>query len=122
MMRLGRKGISETISRHCALAQDLGQRVAEADDLELTAPVSLSIVCFRYRPAAPGLPDADIDTLNLGIVDEVNARGRVFMSPTVIVGSPSLRACIIHYDVRPEDIDLLVFEIRSVGRALTSEA
>jgi aromatic-L-amino-acid/L-tryptophan decarboxylase len=50
LMRLGREGVAAMVGRHRALAAWLAARIEAADDLELTAPASLSIVCFRVVP------------------------------------------------------------------------
>lgn len=119
LMRLGRRGIAETIARHRALASRFAGWIEEADDLELTAPVPLSIVCFRYVPPGRALDASALDRLNLAIAEEVNARGRAFSSPTVLRGRASLRASIIHYDVGEEHLRVLLDEVRTVGDELS---
>src|SRR5437660_6671639 len=47
----GRRAYSERISHDAALARYMGQRVEANPELELAAPVGLSICCFRYVPA-----------------------------------------------------------------------
>src|SRR3984885_8155759 len=56
----GLEALGRAIARPCELCRFLEQRIAESNELELLAPVSLNIVCFRYR-----CPEADR-------VDEVN--------------------------------------------------
>ncbi len=53
----GRDAYGRRISHDAELARYLGALVEDRDDLELMAPVGLSVTCFRYVP--PGLPDAD---------------------------------------------------------------
>jgi hypothetical protein len=43
----------------------------------------------------------------------VNERGHVFLTPTVIDGRASLRASIIHHDVREDDLEALLGEVRA---------
>jgi aromatic-L-amino-acid decarboxylase len=50
--QLGRRGVRELVVRYNALARQLAALVDAAPDFERLAPVTLSIVCFRYRPAA----------------------------------------------------------------------
>ncbi len=45
----GTEAIGAAVSRTCALARYLEQRVANTPELELLAPAELNIVCFRYR-------------------------------------------------------------------------
>jgi glutamate/tyrosine decarboxylase-like PLP-dependent enzyme len=115
LMRLGRDGVACTIARHCALAHGLAQRIEVAPDLELTAPVALSIVCFRVVPEGEDLAPDALDRLNARIAEAINRRGRVFLTPTAIHGRTSLRACLIHHDLREEDLDCLLSEVRAAA-------
>ena len=49
----GRQAYARRISHDAALARYLGARAEERADFELSAPVGLSICCFRYVPAGP---------------------------------------------------------------------
>lgn len=118
LMRLGRSGVAETVSRHRALAREFADWIEAAEDLELTAPVPLSLVCFRYVPPGQPLSDDVLDQLNQQIADAVNARGRAFFTPTTIHGRLSLRVSIIHYDVTSADLEVLLDEIRTVAANL----
>lgn len=56
LSHLGREGLTAHVARHNALARRLAELVQAAPDLELAAPPTLSIVCFRYHPE--GRPDS----------------------------------------------------------------
>jgi aromatic-L-amino-acid decarboxylase len=56
------------------------------------APVSFSLVCFRYAPA--GLSDEECDRLNESIMHAVNDGGDVFLSHTKLHGRFTLRLAI----------------------------
>ena len=59
----GRAAYARRIEHDVALTSWLAERVEELPDLELACPPSLSICCFRYRPA--GVDDDDyLDRLN----------------------------------------------------------
>lgn len=112
----GRAGFARTVARHNGLARYLAAAIETAPDLETMAPVTLSIVCFRYR--TPGREDHDLDALNQAIAETLNESGDVFFTPTVLRGRTVLRATIIHYDTNESDLDFLVTRIRETGRAL----
>jgi glutamate/tyrosine decarboxylase-like PLP-dependent enzyme len=124
LLLAGRDGLSKHIARCNALARRLAGLVDEADDLELLAPVELSIVCFRYRPPTwpDGTTDADdarLDALNKAIMEEVQAGGETFLTQTTLGGRFSLRACVYHYATTESDLQALVDTIRRVGAHLT---
>ena len=48
MKTYGLDRFGELIARQCALARAFGERIAATPQLELLAPVTLNIVCFRY--------------------------------------------------------------------------
>ena len=64
-------------------------------ELELLAPVSLNIACFRYH--APGLDPAALDRLNAAIVVELHERGIAAPSTTQIGGRLAIRACLCNH-------------------------
>ena len=74
----------------------------------------LSISCFRYVPD-PTAPDEVVDAVNRTIVRTLVEEGRCYMSPTTLDGKYSLRACIVSFRTRIEDVDFLVDEVLRVG-------
>jgi len=54
--------------------------------------VPFSLVCFRYAPV--GVDPKVVNRLNQGILDRVNASGRVFLSHTKLNGRVTLRLAI----------------------------
>jgi len=108
----GTERIGAMIAHTCRLAQALEARVAAAPELELMAPVSLNIVCFRHRGADP-------DPLNRRIVTELQERGLAAPSTTTLRGCLVIRAAIVNHRTRIEDIDALVAGVLAVGRRLS---
>jgi len=93
MRAFGTDGLAERIRHHCALAAQLAQQVAAAPGWELLAPVPMSVVCFRHRPA--GLDDEPaLERHNAAILDRVNASGHVFLSHTKLGDRYALRVAI----------------------------
>ena len=115
---LGRSGVQDQILREHRLARDLAQRIEQAPELELMAPLSLAIVCFRYRP--PGLEDeAEIDRFNGGLAERLCVDGEVFLTATEVAGKTCLRACILHHDADEDDVEALLSAVHRVGRELS---
>jgi aromatic-L-amino-acid decarboxylase len=106
----GIDAIGAVISRTCSLARYLEGRIAQASELELLAPVSLNIVCFRFR-------SAQSDQVNARIVADLHESGIAAPSTTTINGCLAIRAAIVNHRTRPSDIDALVEATLAFGRA-----
>jgi aromatic-L-amino-acid decarboxylase len=114
----GRAAYARRIAHDAALARYMGERVAERQDLELMAPVGLSICCFRYVP--PGLPPGSereeyLDRLNERIMTEIHLDGRSFCSNAVVRGRFALRACIVNFRTEAADCDRLLDVAAELG-------
>ena len=75
------------------------------------APVTLNLVCFRYRGS-----DAD----NQRLQQALNASGRLFISHTVLDGQHVLRFCVGQGATRAEHVDAAWREIVAAAEALGS--
>jgi aromatic-L-amino-acid/L-tryptophan decarboxylase len=109
----GIERLGASIARNCDLAKALGDSVAADHDLELLAPVTLNVVCFRYR--APGLHDDALDELNAEIAIDVQESGAAVVSTTRIANRVALRACIVNHRTRADDLTLLLAAVRSAA-------
>ena len=89
----GLEGLVERLRYHCMMAANLRALVAAEPCWEVMAPVPMSVVCFRHRPA--GVTDeAALTKHNGAILDWVNASGKVFMSHTKLRERYVLRVAI----------------------------
>jgi aromatic-L-amino-acid/L-tryptophan decarboxylase len=111
----GSRRIAETISDDISLAAYLGEVVDRAEDLELLAPVELSICCFRYVPRR-GMSDAELNRLNERIMELVQKGGRAYLSNATVNGRFALRACITNFRTTKADIDETVRVIRDAAK------
>ncbi|TAJ83667.1 MAG: cytochrome D ubiquinol oxidase subunit I [Gallionellaceae bacterium] len=107
----GAEKLGATIANTCALAQYMRQRIAAAPQLELLAPVSLNIVCFRYRCV-------DADRVNADIVVALQESGIVAPSSTTVHGCLAIRAAIVNHRTTQENIDALLRETLALGEKL----
>ena len=115
----GVSGYATAIAHDMALADYLAARVEQAPDLQLAAPRSLSIVCFRYAPESGREDPERIDRLNRRLVEEVQRGGEVFLTSTTLNGRFVLRACVVNPRASRQDIDRLVDLVRATGARLT---
>ncbi len=114
----GTDKLGRLIQQNVDQAAYLAQLVEGRPELELAAPVPLNVVCFRFR--AEG--DEQSDALNREILVRLHETGIAVPSYTVLQGRFALRVAICNHRTRREDLDLLVAETVSLGRALAAEA
>ncbi|MBF0550676.1 MAG: aspartate aminotransferase family protein [Deltaproteobacteria bacterium] len=110
----GAKRLGRVISDTCALAQYLRQRIESEPMLEILAPVSLNIVCFRYRCE-------DSDRVNANIVADLQESGIAAPSTTTINGRLAIRAAIVNHRTNTSDIDALIRATIVFGQANTED-
>lgn len=110
----GMRKIAAVIERNCQQAHYLAGRISNAPELELLAPASLNIVCFRFR--ALGLSDTELDALNENIVADVQESGVAVASTTRVCGRLAVRVNITNHRTRFSDLDILVDAVLAAGR------
>jgi aromatic-L-amino-acid decarboxylase len=110
--RQGTRALRDMLRRHLDLAGGFAERIRMDDRFELVAPVPFSTVCFRARPPGDGRSDeppiegsVPADDWNRHLLDEVNRRGRVFLSHTELDGRFVLRLAVGSAHVRDEDLE-----------------
>ena len=112
----GAERMGAAIAHTCALARYLAERVQATPELELLAPVTLNIVCFRHR----GVANGDGDAFNGEIVADLHESGIAAPSTTTIGGKLAIRAAIVNHRTRAEDIDALLAGVLRFGAARLS--
>ena len=112
----GTEKFGRLIEQNIDQARHLAQLVESAPKLELALPVSLNVVCFRYR--RPGLGDAALDSLNKRIEIELQERGIAVPSIVTVNGRKCLHVAITNHRSRREDFDLLAGEVIRIGDEL----
>ena len=105
----GSEKLGQVIAETCRLAQYLAARVSECAELELLAPVSLNIVCFRYR-------GADADRFNAALLADLQESGIAAPSLTTINGQLALRAAIVNHRSGRQDIDAMLDGLLALAR------
>lgn len=111
--RFGIEGLQAHIRRHVALAGDFAGWVAADPRFEIVAPVTLSLVCFRYRGD---------DAVNQRLLDALNAGGRLFLSHARADERTVLRFCIGQPDTERAHVEAAWQVIRETLDALLAGA
>lgn len=95
MRSYGREGAANLIRRHIADAQWLRDRIDADPRFEVTAPVHLSLVCFRLKASGEA---------NRKLLDTINDSGFAFLSHTVLNGQLVLRFAIGNWQTTRDDV------------------
>jgi glutamate/tyrosine decarboxylase-like PLP-dependent enzyme len=129
----GTNRLAAAIADDIAMAEYMAERVENANDLELLAPVQLSICCFRYVPPemrrrladAPDSErqslDAELNRLNERIMQRVQRGGQAYLSNAMLRGKFALRACIINFRTTRADIDLTLRVVQDAAAEIHAE-
>jgi aromatic-L-amino-acid/L-tryptophan decarboxylase len=102
------------IEQNVDQARYLAELIGKHHDLELLAPVSLNVVCFRYAPA--GHTDEVLDAANAEILLRLQEDGIAVPSSTTIRGKFALRVAILNHRSRRKDFEMLVSAVVRLGR------
>lgn len=115
----GIKKYGRLIEQNVYQARYLAELVDASSCLERLAPVSLNIVCFRFREDS--LSDESLNRLNQEILVQLHERGIAVPSPIAMRGKYALRICITNHRSRKEDFELLVREVTRLGKNLLNK-
>ncbi|MGB5483115.1 pyridoxal phosphate-dependent decarboxylase family protein, partial [Parasphingorhabdus sp.] len=104
------------VDQNCEQAAYLGELVTAHEQMEVLAPVTMNICCFRY--VCPGLDAKALDALNDEIVIILQLEGIAAPSTTLINGINAIRVNITNHRTKFSDLELLVREVKRIGDQL----
>lgn len=104
------------IDQNISQAAYLTGLIADDTELELAAPTTINIVCFRY--VASGLSTAALAKLNTEIMIRLQESGTAAVSDTTVQGRHCLRAALCNHRTRRSDIRMFIREVKSLGREI----
>ena len=107
------------IDQNIAQCRHLEGLIRREPRLELMAPVTINIVCFRYR--VPGADEADLREINSEIMFRLQEAGTAVPTDTTLAGRHSLRVAVVNHRTRTSDMDLLVDEVLRIGADVERE-
>jgi glutamate/tyrosine decarboxylase-like PLP-dependent enzyme len=112
----GLRKYGRLIQQNIDQARYLARLVEAAPQLELGAPVTLNVVCFRY--VTGGFGEEKLERLNKQILVELQERGIAMPSGTELGGRFFLHVANTNHRTRCEDFEVLVREVVSLGKEL----
>jgi aromatic-L-amino-acid decarboxylase len=115
----GLKNYQALVEQNVAQARYLGELIDADSRLELLAPVSLNVVCFRFKS---GIKDeARLSAINNELLLRLQESGIAVLSSTLIGGRFALRAANVNHRSRREDFEILVREVIRIGEEIVRE-
>jgi aromatic-L-amino-acid decarboxylase len=113
----GLEAFREGIAQGIASAELAERALRDLAHWEIVTPAQLGILTFRYVVA--GRPAAEIDALNLGLVEEMIEDGFAMVSSTVLKGRTVLRMCINNPRTTEADISETVRLLNHYGNKIS---
>ena len=119
---VGLDALGEAIESNIACARHLESLVKASDDFEMTAPVELSIFCFRHVPPQmkSGSPEK-IDEFNERLLVALQRDGSSYLSNATLNGRFALRGCVLNYRTTLRDMEILLEDLRRAAKKVTSD-
>lgn len=106
------------IARNVEQAHYFGQLVESSPRMELTAPIGMDIVCFRFNPG--GMDISTLNDLNKEILMQLHEQGIAVPSYTTLDEKYCLRIAISNHRSTNEDFDVLAREVVRIGNEIVA--
>lgn len=103
MRMYGVEGLRDKVRGHIRVAKRLAELIIREDDFQILAPVTLNVVCFRYRPV--GKDDDEINRINETLNHRLNDTGKIYLTHTTVNGIYTLRMVIGQTNVTPKHVE-----------------
>lgn len=104
----GKMGYQELIEKNVETALLFADFITTNPNFELLAPVRLNTVCFTMSD----------ESLVSNFLDQLNATGKVFMTPTFYNGRKGIRAAFVNWRTTAEDITIATGAMEKIVKDL----
>ncbi|MCX6153565.1 MAG: pyridoxal-dependent decarboxylase [Candidatus Kapabacteria bacterium] len=108
----GMEGLRQTLRKHIEYAQIFKARLSQDTRIEILAPVTMNLICFRLHPV--GIDDeSKLSDINNNLLNKLNDSGKVFLTHTKLDGKYTLRAVFAQTNLElthVEKLQNLIFE------------
>ena len=119
---VGLDRLGDAIESNLACARHLEAMVQASDDFEMVAPVELSIFCFRHMPAQlRNESPTVIDAFNERLLVALQRDGSSYLSNAMLGGRFALRGCVLNYRTTLRDMEILLDDLRRVGKEVSTK-
>jgi aromatic-L-amino-acid/L-tryptophan decarboxylase len=107
----------ECLEEKLALARWAAAELAASPGLEVVTQPQLSIVTFRL--ARPDLALAEQNVLNQRLLGRINARQRIYLTPTMLGEMLVIRMCILSFRTHRDRVEQGLADIRDAVREIS---
>ena len=112
----GMAAFRDSIANGLDLAARAEAYIDASPALECLSPATLSIVCFRFRPAGAEIAEETLDELNREVLARLFWEDPAFVSSAVVSGKFALRVCIVNYNTTWDDVRAVLEATERFGR------
>lgn len=108
----GAAAFTRALDEKLDLARTAAEGLRAMPGVELVAEPQLSLLAFRH--ARQGESQQARNERNRRLLDAINRRQRVFLTPTTVNGGDLvLRVCVLHFRTHEDRIDMLLDDVRA---------
>ena len=117
---LGRSGLAEMISRCCALARRMADRLGATEGVTILNDVVLNQVLVRFAPPNGG-DDAATDAFTRRVIAAVQEDGTCWLGGTTWHGMAAMRISVSNWSTTETDADMSVEAILRCARVVAAQ-
>lgn len=100
----------EALEEKLALARWASAELQTIPGIEILAEPQLSALAFRLNPG--GLPTAELNRLNRGLMKRINDRKRVLLTGTLLRGEFVIRICVLSFRTHRDRMEMCLEDVR----------
>lgn len=100
----------EALEEKLALARQAAAGLKTIPGIEILAEPQLSALAFRLNPG--GLPAAELNRLNRGLMRRINDRKRVLLTGTLLRGEFVIRICVLSFRTHRDRMEMCLEDVR----------
>jgi glutamate/tyrosine decarboxylase-like PLP-dependent enzyme len=106
LLAYGKQGFKDIVENSVEMALLFNDFIAQNTNFELLAPTRLNNVCFTIAG------EHNQEKVNL-FLTHLNAKGKVFMTPTVYENRKGIRASFVNWRTNEKDIQIAIEEMKA---------
>jgi len=112
----GLDGLRARLRDHITWSGQLHDKLAAHPDIQIVTPPMWSLFTFRYAPEGA----ADLDALNLALVNAINDDGRIYLTQTRVDGDLVIRFQAGQFETTETDVMMSYDVITELAKGLPS--